>query len=141
MRKIIPIASALFSIFPIHGLVSAPNNLQHLNLTSQLKGHRFLLKLQIFESRDTTSSSSDSISNPGDYIVFSQSGIAYINYKNQLDSIDFKMIAQDSLSFGDTPFRIIKQSLNTYYLYQNQEEINGDYNRTTYVLIASDINS
>jgi hypothetical protein len=108
--------------------------------TEALKGYKFLLKYQAFASHDKASTDYDTVQNDGDYILFSENGIAYMSFKGQLDSISYSFIGKNAVSFGDTPF-IIKSLGNGYYsLYQNEETKKGDYNRVTYLLKQDDEN-
>lgn len=98
-----------------------------------LKGRRFTLNFQVFESHDSTGTDIDTVSSKGDYILFSHNGKAYMNYKNRLDSLSYTT-HNDSVSFGDTPFKVTKIRPGVIELYQNEENAHGDYNRVTYFL-------
>jgi len=99
-----------------------------------LKGNKYFLKYQAFASHDKEGTDIDTVSNEGDYIVFSDNGIAYMYFKGSYDSLSYTLIDKNAVSFGDTPF-VVKNLGNGYIsLYQNEEEANGDYNRVTYLL-------
>jgi hypothetical protein len=102
--------------------------------SSPLKGHKFLLKYQLFESHDGTGTDIDTVSHQGDYIFFSLDGKAYMNFKGKLDSIAYNFPTKQSVGFGDTPFVITSLGNGSYKLYQNEQTANGDYNRVTYLL-------
>lgn len=99
-----------------------------------LKGSKFFLLYQAFASHDVEGTSIDTVKNEGDYILFSDNGKAYMNFKGQNDSIEYKFVQDNSITFGDTPFVIVNIGNGYFTLYQNEEEKNGDYNRVTYLL-------
>jgi hypothetical protein len=114
------------------------NRINELSPSMKLKGHKFSLVYQLFESHDTAGTAIDTVRNHGDYILFSQQGQAYMNFKDKLDSIAYVFPDGKSVSFGDTPFIITYLGKGFYKLYQNEEEANGDYNRVTYLLKKED---
>jgi hypothetical protein len=101
---------------------------------SSLKGHKFLLKYQLFESHDNKGTDIDTVSHQGDYIFFSSHGKAYMNFNGKLDSITYNFPTKQSVGFGDTPFTITNLGNGFYKLYQNEQTATGDYNRVTYLL-------
>ncbi len=92
-------------------------------------------KAQYFASHDRAGTDVDTIrGNGNDYLYFDDNGKAYSHFKGILDTTEYKLIGKDSISFGDTPFLIIRRDDDQIELYQNEEETNGDYNRVHYII-------
>lgn len=133
MLKIIFSAVALMLSL---NLVQAKSNSLTPNTaeTKALKGSKLLLNSQTFVSHDKEGTDTETISNPGDYIEFSENGTAYMFYKGKLDSISYYFNENGQISFGDTPFTIKDLGNGSYALSQKEVEKNGDYNIVTYML-------
>lgn len=139
MKKIIAASILLLSFIQTFSKEEKDSNkVNELSQSMRLKGHKFSLVYQLFESHDATSTEIDTVRNHGDYILFSPQGKAYMNFKGNLDSIAYVFPNSKSVSFGDTPFIITYLGKGYYKLYQNEEEANGDYNRVTYLLKKED---
>lgn len=103
------------------------------NLTQQ-KWH---IQSQSFASHDQNGTDVDTVSgNTEDYISFQENGYAYCLFNGVHDTLEYKLIGTDSISFGDTPFVITATGPDKIEFYQNEEEKNGDYNRVRYTLIG-----
>jgi|GEM_PF-2053340 len=102
---------------------------------NHLAGQRWLILQQCFASHDRESTLLDTVrAHPGDYIDFAGNGLAYGCFLGLHDTLEYELLGRDSLSFGDTPFRVIRNDNGNLVLYQNEEEKNGDYNRAVYIL-------
>lgn len=102
---------------------------------TELSGTRWKIKKQSFASHDAKGTDIDSIiGKKGDFIIFQNDGHAYCYFDNKHDTLQYKMIGPDSITFGDTPFAVRSLSANSIELYQNEEESNGDYNRIWFIL-------
>lgn len=122
---------------PLVGISQIHNNKKSSLLKIQIEGKRWQIQNQSFASHDINGTDIDSISGlPGDYIDFKSNGLVYTFFDGKYDTMEYKLIGKDSISFGDTPFLITKNGLNSIQLYQNEEEPNGDYNRVIYRLIS-----
>jgi hypothetical protein len=101
-----------------------------------LTDHKWNIKNQSFASHDVSGTDLDTVqANEGDYISFQDNGKAYCYFKGTHDTLEYKIIGTDSISFGDTPFQITFNQDHVEF-YQNEEEKNGDYNRVTYTLVS-----
>jgi len=105
------------------------------NVNVKIVGRQFNIVSQTFASHDAEGTDKASIDGKiGDYIIFSENGDVYTKFDNKVDTMHYKLVGTDSLSFGDTPFKIeIKDDISVV-LYQNEEETNGDYNAVWYNL-------
>jgi len=102
---------------------------------------KFSISNQVFESHDVEGTDKANIEGQiGDYIIFDKNGKVYTYFDNKVDTMQYKLLGQDSLTFGDTPFIVTIKADDTVVLYQNEEEPNGDYNRVWYNLSYSDDN-
>lgn len=101
-----------------------------------LPGKKWHIQSQYFASHDEKGTDRDTVQGrPDDYIDFRPGGIAYCYFNGQYDTLEYKLIGKDSISFGDTPFSIsIIHNPDHIQLFQNEEEKNGDYNRVWYIL-------
>jgi hypothetical protein len=139
MKSTIFTALALLSFMQMQGKGIKhniqPNTLPDIEL---LKGTKFVLEYQVFQSHDQTGTDIDTVRNDGDYILFSATGEAYMNYKEQLDSIQYAFPNKESVSFGDAPFTITNLGHGLVKLSQNEKESNGDYNSVVYFLKKED---
>ncbi|KAA5532565.1 hypothetical protein F0919_17435 [Taibaiella lutea] len=135
MKKAILIIILFFYFLKVSG-EAGKHKMVHLISpeTTGIKGNTFILEYQVFESHDKSTTETDTVRHPGDYIYFSAEGKAYMNYKGKPDSIDYFFPDRKSVSFGDTPFKIIILDNGFFKLYQDETEANGDYNKVTYLL-------
>lgn len=129
MLKLLMIAAPIFLNYAAN-FKDIPNN---RNIPIPTRNWKF--KAQYFASHDSVGTDVDTIrGNGNDYLYFAENGKAYSHFKGILDTTEYKFIGGDSISFGDTPFRIIRRDDGQIELYQNEEEANGDYNRVHYIL-------
>ena len=105
----------------------------------KLSGTKFTVLQQIFASHDAHGTDTDTIKGKiGDYIQFDDNGLAYTFFDNKYDTLEYKIIGADTLSFGDTPFKIERSEDNVIVLYQQEMESNGDYNSVWYHIAYDD---
>lgn len=101
-----------------------------------LTDNKWHIKSQFFASHDSAATDFDTVqANEGDYISFQENNKAYCYFKGVHDTLEYKIIGTDSISFGDTPFKITFNRDQVEF-YQNEEEKNGDYNRVRYALVS-----
>lgn len=104
--------------------------------TNDLVNQKWHIQSQSFASHDQSGTDVDTVrGNELDYINFSDNGYAYCLFNGVHDTLEYKLIGTDSISFGDTPF-LITFNNDQVEFYQNEEEKNGDYNRVRYSLIS-----
>jgi len=130
-------------IFLALGLLSSTLSFAQSEKTinKQIVGKKFSISNQVFESHDVEGTDKANIEGQiGDYIIFDKNGKVYTYFDNKVDTMQYKLLGQDSLTFGDTPFIVTIKADDTVVLYQNEEEPNGDYNRVWYNLSYSDDN-
>lgn len=130
-------------IFLALGLLSSTLSFaqREKTINKQIVGKKFSISNQVFESHDVEGTDKANIQGQiGDYIIFDKNGKVYTYFDNKVDTMQYKLLGQDSLTFGDTPFIVTIKADDTVVLYQNEEEPNGDYNRVWYNLSYSDDN-
>jgi hypothetical protein len=133
MKNLFFILFALTTITSFANDKEAAPRFRSNNLTNQ-KWH---IQSQFFASHDQNGTDLDTVmGNEGDYISFQENGYAYCLFNGVHDTLEYKIIGADSISFGDTPFVITSTGTGKLEFYQNEEEKNGDYNRVIYTLVA-----
>jgi hypothetical protein len=131
----------LFIIFALVTTTSFANNKKstHQFRTLDLTDQKWHIQSQSFASHDQNGTDIDTVlGSEGDYITFNENGYAYCLFNSVHDTLEYKLIGKDSISFGDTPFIITSTSGDQVQFYQNEEEKNGAYNRVTYTLISEE---
>jgi hypothetical protein len=133
MKTLLFIFFALTTITSFANDKEASTPFSTINLTDQ-KWH---IQSQSFASHDQSGTDLDTVmGNEQDYISFHENGYAYCLFNGVHDTLEYKIISADSISFGDTPFVIKATGSGKLEFYQNEEEKNGDYNRVTYTLVG-----
>ncbi|MFA6056748.1 MAG: hypothetical protein WC756_01015 [Taibaiella sp.] len=129
----------LFILFALTTITSFANDKEATPQfrTNNLTNQKWHIQSQSFASHDQSGTDVDTvIGNEQDYISFQENGYAYCLFNGVHDTLEYKIIGTDSISFGDTPFVITATSPDKLEFYQNEEEKNGDYNRVRYTLIG-----
>ena len=111
----------------------------HQFRTLDLTDQKWHIQSQSFASHDQSGTDIDTVlGSEGDYITFNENGYAYCLFNGVHDTLEYKLIGKDSISFGDTPFIITSTGRDQVQFYQNEEEKSGAYNRVTYTLISEE---
>jgi hypothetical protein len=129
----------LFIVFALTTITSFANDKETTSQfrTNNLTNQKWHIQSQSFASHDQSGTDVDTVlGGEQDYISFQENGYAYCLFNGVLDTLEYKIIGTDSISFGDTPFVITATGPGKLEFYQNEEEKNGDYNRVTYTLQA-----
>lgn len=122
--------TTLFTCAALSSSMADTDNAANIRLSGNWKICR-----QSFASHDEKSTDTETIEGKqGDFIFFDQEGRANCFFNNKADTLEYKLVGKDSISFGDTPFSIRRLPGNRVELYQNEEENNGDYNRMWIIL-------
>ncbi|RYE56341.1 MAG: hypothetical protein EOP48_08235 [Sphingobacteriales bacterium] len=98
---------------------------------------RWHIKQLCYASHDAQSTDLDTFNGKADdYVSFRPDGSVHCYFNGVYDTLSYTLLGSDSISFGDTPFRITIATEERLELYQNEQEQNGNYNRVHYILTA-----
>jgi len=137
MKTLLMTAIAVSCCYMVTSHSQPPAQARDNPLTIQQRWH---IEQLYYASHDAKSTDLDTFrGRVDDYVSFSPDGAVHCYFNGIHDTLYYTLLGQDSVSFGDTPFRIMLANDNRVELYQNEQEQNGDYNRVHYILTAEQL--
>lgn len=117
----------LLAFFILTGWITraASTDIQHLT------GCTWKLRRQIYTNHDLSGTDSNTVKGTAkDYIRFEADGKAYIHYQGNTDTLPYRLAGNQLYMGNQAPYLVKITGDHTHLdLYQDEEEINGSYNR------------